>query len=330
MIVVTGGAGFIGSALIWALNRRGFDDILVVDRFLEGEKWLNLRNLNIYDYMDKEIFRQKIQRERLPAQPEVIFHLGACSATTETDMGYLMDNNYNYTRELASFALERDIRFIYASSAATYGAGEEGYDDDEEQLSRLKPLNKYAYSKHLFDIHAQKNEWLKQIAGLKYFNVYGPHEYHKGDMRSVIHKSFGQAKKDGEIRLFKSHRKGIKHGMQKRDFLYVKDAVEMTLFFMENPNVSGIYNVGRGKSRSFADLAKNVFETMELPENIVYFDMPEEIRDRYQYYTEANIEKIRAAGFNGELHSLEAGIEDYLKTYLFKDDPYLKVHSSGK
>ncbi|MFP4686542.1 MAG: ADP-glyceromanno-heptose 6-epimerase [bacterium] len=330
MFVVTGGAGFIGSALIWALNQRGLNDIVVVDRFEDGEKWLNLRNLNVYDYMDKQTFREKIYSGHLPAQPEVIFHLGACSATTETDMGYLMDNNYNYTRELANYALQRDIRFIYASSAATYGDGSEGYEDDEEKLETLRPLNKYAYSKHLFDLHARKNEWLKQIAGLKYFNVYGPNEYHKGEMRSVVHKSFGQAQTDGEIRLFKSHRDNIEHGQQKRDFLYVKDAVKMTLFFMDNPKANGIFNIGRGKARSFEDLAKAVFKTMQLPENIVYFDMPDEIRNRYQYFTEATIEKIRDAGFNGELYSLEAGIADYLQTYLFKDDPYLKVHNSGK
>lgn len=331
MFVVTGGAGFIGSALIWKLNQRGHTEILVVDHFENGNKWRNLRNLEILDYMDKQNFRNKIIKEKLNYQPEAIFHLGACSATTETDMEYLMDNNYNYTRQLARYALENSIRFIYASSAATYGDGSNGYSDDQQQLSELKPLNKYAYSKHLFDLHARRQSWLDQVVGLKYFNVYGPNEYHKGEMRSVVHKSFQQMKSDGEVRLFKSHDPDYEDGQQKRDFLYVKDAVKMTLFFLDNPQLSGIYNIGQGKARPFADLGNAVIETMKNSkkaqtsggEAINYIDMPEELRERYQYYTEADISRVREAGYKNELHSLEDGIKDYLENYLLTQDPHL-------
>ncbi len=334
MYVVTGAAGFIGSALIWELNRRGYDQILAVDHFEMGEKWQNLRNLEIFDYMDKQIFLEKIRCKELAGRPEVIFHLGACSATTETDMGYLMENNYNYTLQLARYALENNSRFIYASSAATYGDGSHGYADDHKTLQKLQPLNKYAYSKYLFDLHAYKQGWLDQLVGLKYFNVYGPNEYHKGNMRSVVHKSFQQALTDGEIRLFKSHRSDFEDGGQKRDFLYVKDAVKMTLFFLDNPGLNGIYNIGRGKARTFADLGATVLETVKNSEvaettgkeEINYIDMPAELRDRYQYYTEADISKLREAGYRDELYHLEEGIQDYLENYLLTEDPYLNPH----
>ncbi|MGM0381604.1 MAG: ADP-glyceromanno-heptose 6-epimerase [bacterium] len=332
MFVVTGGAGFIGSALIYQLNNRGHGEILAVDSFEQGEKWQNLRNLELMDYMDKEDFRERINSNSLPCQPEAIFHLGACSATTETDMGYLMDNNYNYTRQLAAYSLENDIRFIYASSAATYGDGSKGYSDDHELLPELQPLNKYAYSKYLFDLYARKQGWLDRLVGLKYFNVYGPNEYHKGEMRSVVHKSFEQVRDDGEVRLFKSHRPDYEDGQQKRDFLYVKDAVKMTLFFLDNPGLSGIFNIGRGKARPFADLGGGVVETMKNSsradttgeERINYIDMPEELRERYQYFTEADISKLRNAGYEEEIYTLEEGIKDYLENYLLTDDPYLE------
>lgn len=323
MIVVTGGGGFIGSALVWALNERGYHEIVVVDRLKSGEKWLNLSSLEIHDYYDKKQFLEDVRTDELEYEPDVIFHLGACSATTEEDTDYLMRNNFQYTKELARYALERDCRFIYASSAATYGGGELGYHDDHNTLAELKPLNKYAYSKHIFDLHALHNGWLEEIAGLKYFNVYGPHEYHKGDMRSVIHKSFGQAEEEGKIKLFKSHREDYEDGEQQRDFLYVKDAVEMTLFFMDNPDVNGIYNVGTGQARTFDDLAAAVFKTLGEPVNIEYFDMPPEIRGSYQYHTEADLTKLREAGYTEEISSLEAGVEDYLKHYLLKEDPFL-------
>lgn len=326
MIVVTGGAGFIGSALIWELNRRGHDEILVVDRLHENDKWKNLRNLDFHDYMDKASFRESIRDSDLEYSPEVVFHLGACSATTEMDLDYLMDNNYRYTLDLARWCRDLDIRFIYASSAATYGDGSLGYSDGHDVIPELKPLNPYGFSKQRFDDFALRNGWLSEIVGLKYFNVYGPNEYHKGNMRSVVNKSFPQARDEGTIRLFKSHRDDYEDGQQKRDFLYVKDAVDMTLFFMENPGVNGIYNVGTGEARPFDDLANSLFDALDRPTSIEYFDMPEEIRPNYQYYTQAELSKIREAGYDGDIRSLEDGIRDYVENYLTRDDPYLSSH----
>lgn len=324
MIIVTGGAGFIGSALIRELNRRGHEDVLVVDELEEGEKWKNLRSLAFRDYQHKTEFRENVRQGTLPYEPEAVFHLGACSSTTETDATYLMDNNYRYTKELARWALERDIRFVYASSAATYGDGSNGYVDDHELIPELEPLNKYAFSKQRFDELAYREGWLDEIVGLRYFNVYGPNEYHKGEMRSVVNKSYPQVINNGTIRLFKSHRDDVEHGQQKRDFLYVKDAVDMSLSFLENPDLTGIYNVGTGRARPFDDLAASIFDALDEPVEIEYFDMPDHIRPNYQYYTEADLSKLRDAGYDGEITSLEDGIEDYVTNYLQTDDPYLK------
>ncbi|MFB6346099.1 MAG: ADP-glyceromanno-heptose 6-epimerase [bacterium] len=323
MIVVTGGAGFIGSALVWELNRRGHEDILVVDRLYESDKWKNLRRIDFLDYLDKQDFLEAVKDDRLEYSPDVVFHLGASSSTTETDLDYLMKNNYGYTRELAKWCLENGSRFIYASSAATYGDGSNGYSDDHENISRLSPLNPYGFSKQRFDEYAHRKGWLSDIVGLKYFNVYGPNEYHKGNMRSVVNKSYPQARDEGTIRLFKSHVSEYEHGQQKRDFLYVKDAVKMTLFFMENPEVNGIYNIGTGTARTFDDLAKSIFDALDKPVDIEYFDMPEDIRPNYQYYTQADLTKLRNAGFTDELHTLEEGIKDYVINYLDSDNGYL-------
>lgn len=325
MIVVTGGAGFIGSALVWGLNRRGHEDILVVDRLHESDKWKNLRNVNFVDYMDKEKFRKKIKDRELEYSPEFVFHLGACSSTTETDLDYLMDNNYRYTLDLARWCRDLDIRFVYASSAATYGDGSKGYSDRHETIPGLEPLNPYGFSKQRFDDFAFRQDWLDEIVGLKYFNVYGPNEYHKGDMRSVVNKSFPQAQDNGTIRLFKSHRQDYEDGQQERDFLYVKDAVKMTLFFMENRDVNGIFNIGTGQARTFDDLAKSLFDALDKPVDIEYFDMPEDIRPNYQYYTEADLSKLRNAGYSDDTYSLEDGINDYVQNYLTKKNPYLSA-----
>lgn len=327
MIVVTGGAGFIGSALIWELNQRGHDDILVVDRLHESDKWKNLRNVNFHDYIDKADFRKTVNDRDLDYSPDVVFHLGACSSTTETDLDYLMDNNYAYTQDLARWSLERDVRFIYASSAATYGDGSRGYSDDHEGIPDLEPLNPYGFSKQRFDDYALRKGWLSDLVGLKYFNVYGPNEYHKGNMRSVVNKSFPQARDEGTIRLFKSHRDDYEDGQQKRDFLYVKDAVDMTLFFMENPDVSGIFNIGTGQPRTFDDLAESIFDALDKPSDIEYFDMPEDIRPNYQYYTEADLTKLREAGYDHDVHDLEEGIRDYVENYLTRENPYLTTGS---
>jgi len=319
MIIVTGGAGFIGSALIAALNKRGLTDILVVDRLGSDQRWENLVNLRFADYIDKDDFLDMIAEDVLPFSAEAVFHLGACSSTTETDVSFLMNNNFEYTKQLAQWTADDNIRFIYASSAATYGDGSQGFSDDEEKLETLKPLNPYGYSKQLFDLWAKRNGLLDRIVGLKYFNVFGPNEYHKQDMRSFVLKAFEQINSTGKVRLFKSHRPDFKDGEQKRDFLYVKDAFDMTLFFFDNPKTAGIYNLGAGRARSWNDLAKAVFAAMDKSPSIEYIDMPDSVRNQYQYFTEADITKLRSAGYKKPITSLEEAVRDYVVHYLTKD-----------
>lgn len=316
MIVVTGAAGFIGSCVVSKLNREGETDIIAVDVLRKNDKWKNLRNLNFVDYLDRE---QLFDYLEASADIEAIIHMGACSATTETDTSYLMENNYRYTLKLARYCLEREVRFIYASSAATYGDGSNGIDDDESKLPNLQPMNMYGYSKHLFDLKALREGWLDRFAGLKFFNVYGPNEYHKGDMSSVVFKAFNQIKSNGFVKLFKSHRPDFEDGQQKRDFVYVMDAINMVWFFLKNPKIGGIFNAGTGRARTFNDLVFATFEAMGRKPNIVYIDMPVEIRDRYQYFTEAKMDKLMGSGYEAPFHSLEEGIADYVKNYLMKD-----------
>ncbi|MBT5795234.1 MAG: ADP-glyceromanno-heptose 6-epimerase, partial [Deltaproteobacteria bacterium] len=250
---------------------------------------------------------------------DAIFHMGACSSTTETDESFLTKNNFEYTRHLACFCLEKGIRFIYASSAATYGGGENGYSDDESKLEILKPLNLYGDSKQKFDLWAQAQGAFKNLVGLKYFNVYGPNEYHKQNMQSMVRKGFLQLRDTGKLRLFKSYKSEYSDGDQERDFLYIKDAVAMTLFFLERQDVGGIFNVGSGKARNWNDLAKAIFVAMSKKLNIEYIDMPLEIRNHYQYHTCSDTEKIRNAGYSKPAMSLEAGIENYVTQYLIPE-----------
>lgn len=317
--VVTGGAGFIGCNLVRALNERGETDILVVDELGSDIKWKNLVGLRFEDYMDKSDFRDQVGKGALSGV-ETIFHMGACSSTTETDAAYLMENNYRYTRELCEWALGHDVRFIYASSGATYGDGSQGYSDADEETPHLQPLNMYGYSKHLFDLWALSHGLLDRIAGLKYFNVYGPGEDHKGDMRSVVHKAHGQIRETGEVKLFRSHRKDYRDGEQVRDFVYVKDAVAVTLYFLDRPDVSGLFNCGTGQARTWNDLAKAVFAALGKEPRIRYIDMPEGLREKYQYRTEADITKLLRAGYDTPFTSLEDGIRDYVTGYLQKQD----------
>jgi ADP-L-glycero-D-manno-heptose 6-epimerase len=323
MIIVTGGAGFIGSALVWALNRRGIDDILIVDRLHCADKWKNLAALRFYDYLDKEDFIDRLQKGVFNSMVSAVIHLGACSSTTEKDADYLIENNYRYTCRLANWwERERDggenVRFIYASSAAAYGDGALGYADDESAIDKLRPLNMYGYSKQLFDLYARRRGLLKNIVGLKYFNVFGPNEEHKGDMRSVVSKVFKSARDEGKITLFKSGRPDYGDGEQKRDFIYVKDAVEMTLFFLDNRSVSGLYNVGTGKANTWNSLANAIFSALGKEPRIDYKDMPEELEGKYQYFTQADISKIRKAGCAHTCMSLEDAVKNYVQQYLLK------------
>jgi len=314
-IVVTGAAGFIGRNVAAALNARGFNDLLLVDNLGSDEKWRNLVGLRFEDVLDSEELLVQIENDSLP-EVEAVIHLGACSATTERNAGYLLKNNYRYTRTLCEFALRHHARFIYASSAATYGDGGKGYDDDVTALGQLEPLNMYGYSKHMFDLWAEAHGHFDRIVGLKYFNVYGPHEDHKGDMRSVVHKSYEQIKATGSVRLFKSYRPEYEDGEQLRDFIYVKDAVAMTLFFLENRAASGLFNCGTGQARSWKALATAVFSAMNLPPAIEFIEMPESLRGKYQYFTQAQMARMRGAGYTQPFTSLEDGIREYVTGYL--------------
>jgi ADP-L-glycero-D-manno-heptose 6-epimerase len=319
MIIVTGGAGFIGSALIAELNRRQISDILVVDELGTDQKWKNLRNLSFADYVEKDDFLELVIEDKLDGPVNVVFHLGACSDTTETNATYLVKNNYEYSKLLAQWATDSDIRFIYASSAATYGDGSAGFSDDEEKIEVLRPLNMYGYSKHLFDMWARRAGLLSKIVGLKYFNVFGPNEYHKGDMMSFVVKAFEQIKTTGKVRLFKSYQPEYADGEQVRDFLYVKDAVNMTLFFFDNPYINGIFNIGTGEIRTWNDLVIAVFVGMGRKPNIEYIEMPASIRNQYQYFTQADLSKLRRAGYSKQTTPLEDAIRDYIQNYLEKD-----------
>ena len=325
MIAITGGAGFIGSALVWGLNRRGITDILAVDTLENPGERKNLRGLRFADYLNNEVFIARLEQGLFDANVEGIIHMGACADTTENNKDFLLRNNYEYTKRLALWCVEKNKRFVFASTAATYGDGKEGFSDDHSLLPAMKPLNMYGHSKNLFDLWALKQGYLKKIAGLKYFNVFGPNEYHKADMRSVVHKVFEQIKAEGKARLFKSYLPEYKDGWQLRDFIYVKDAVEMTLFIYENAALAGIFNIGTGKARSFYDLAVSVFRLMRIEPDIEYIDMPGSLRDRYQYFSEARISKLQEAGYNKKIYSLEEGVGDYIGNYLLKEDPYLKV-----
>ena len=317
MIIITGGAGFIGSAITAELNTRGITDILIVDELGTDQKWKNLRSLEYSDYMEKGNFLDMITTASKPVPlAQAVIHMGACSSTTETDASYLVRNNFQYTKHLAEWAVNSGIRFIYASSAATYGDGSKGFDDNENNIDQLRPLNMYGYSKQMFDLWAKRNDLLDKIVGLKYFNVFGPNEYHKGPMRSFVLKAFEQINAEGKVRLFKSHRKDYEHGQQLRDFLYITDAVNMTLFFLENKQAAGLFNIGTGKARTWLDLVNAVFAAMGKKADTEFIDMPESIRDQYQYFTEADITKIRSTGYNKPTMPLEDAVQDYVTNYL--------------
>ena len=315
MVVVTGGAGFIGSAIVWELNRRGEKEIVIVDELGTDEKWKNLVGLQFEDFVNKHKFIDSINKGTF-INADAIIHMGANSSTTEKDADHLFNNNYLYTKTLAEFCLKNNIRFIYASSAATYGDGSLGFNDDESKCDTLRPLNMYGYSKSMFDIWAVNHDVFKNIVGLKYFNVFGPNEYHKGDMRSVVHKAFEQVRDTGKVKLFKSRNPKYKDGEQMRDFIYVKDAVNMTLYFLENKNINGLFNIGSGQAKTWNDLVTALFKAMEKPVNVEYIDLPDHLADKYQYFTEANLSKVKSAGYKKEITSLENSIDNYVKNYL--------------
>ena len=309
-IVVTGASGFIGRNLAAELNARGYDNLLLVDILGRDDKWRNLAGLDFEDVLHPAAFLNLVENDKL-ADVDAIFHLGACSATTERDADYLLENNYRYTRTLCEWSLRHGVRFIYASSAATYGDGSKGYSDSTP-LEDLRPLNMYGFSKHMFDLWAQKHRYLDRIAGLKYFNVFGPYESHKGDMRSMVHKAYGQILKTGKVQLFKSYLPGYADGEQMRDFVYVKDAVAATLYFLEHREIGGLFNCGAGQARTWKDLMNAVFSAMQVTPQIEFIEMPEILRGKYQYFTQAEMSKLRAAGYSAPFTSLEDAVLDYV------------------
>ena len=312
MIIVTGGAGFIGSCFLLRLNQEGIDDILVVDNLSSApDKERNLNGKKFTDYLDKSDFLTLVQKNKLPKTDSVV-HMGACSSTILTDEEYYMENNYEYSKTLAGWALNGKIPFLYASSAATYGDGAFGYSDSDENTRRLKPLNLYGFSKHIFDLWVLDNGLVDKVTGIKFFNVFGPNEYHKDQMKSVICKAFPEVKGEGKIKLFKSYNEEYGDGDQKRDFIYIKDAVEVMYYLFSNPAVTGIFNLGTGKARSWNDLAKAMFKALGKEPVIEYIDMPEALRERYQYFTEADMSKLYEAGCNHAFSSLEASVKDYI------------------
>ena len=319
MIVLTGGAGFIGSCILAQLNKLGHADIWVVDHLEDASKKENLKKKKFAQYVDKEEFLQKVLKGQLPKGITSVIHMGACSSTMLTDAQYYQKNNFEYTRILADWALEHRVRFIYASSAATYGDGSCGYKDDTATIRRCRPLNLYGESKQKFDLWVLDHKLEDKVAGLRFFNVFGPNEYHKGDMRSVIAKAYDRVAKEGKISLFKSYKKEYEHGEQKRDFIYIKDAVDITLFFFHNAKMNGIYNVGTGKARAWNDVAKAMFKAINKPVNIEYIEMPGNLKDQYQYFTEAGMSKLRKSGYTKKFTELEDAVGDYTG--------YLKKHA---
>ena len=322
-VIVTGGAGFIGSAMVWRLNQAGIDNILIVDNLNTSEKWRNLLGLRYADYLHKDVFLAQLKAGELDFQPDAMVHLGACSVTTEADGDYLMENNFRYTKTLAEWATARGVRFLYASSGQTYGDGELGFADDDAVAPYLRPITRYGYSKHFFDLHALRTRLTEEIVGVKFFNVFGPNEYHKDDMRSVVHKAFQQVQAEGTIKLFKSYHPDYTDGGQTRDFVYVKDCVEVLFWFLQHPEENGIFNIGTGQAHSWNDLAHAVFSAMGREPQIEYIEMPERLKGNYQYHTQATIEKLRNVGCDVTFRSLDDAITDYVQNHLATPQPYL-------
>ncbi|MBF0479069.1 MAG: ADP-glyceromanno-heptose 6-epimerase [Candidatus Omnitrophica bacterium] len=326
MKIITGGAGFIGSCIVAKLNELGYDDLIVVDHLEDhllpdvstDPKVHNLTEKKYIKFYDKTDFLDLIAGNKLDVNISAIIHMGACSSTTVQDAKYFQENNLEYTRTLSNWALKNEIRFIYASSAATYGDGSVGYKDDDDTVRKCKPLNLYGQSKQDFDISALENHYLDRMVGLKFFNVFGPNEYHKADMRSVVNKAYKRVAEEGKMSLFKSYHPDFGDGEQKRDFIYVKDAVDVVMYFLDHPEVNGIFNVGTGQARSWNDLAQALFKAVGKKPHIEYIPMPEILKDKYQYFTQADMTKLKKSGYTKPFTSLEAAVEDYVS--------YLKNH----
>lgn len=324
MIGITGAAGFIGSVLAWKFNELGIKDLLLVDQSAKNSpKWENIKKRRFEVYAESDEFLSQLEKNKWRGQLTALFHLGACSDTTEMNTDFLKKNNTEYTRRLAEYCMQNKIYFSYASSAATYGDGLLGFSDDDKLTPKLKPLNPYGQSKLDFDNWVLKNNYQDKLTGFRYFNVYGPNEYHKGHMRSLAEKGFEQVQATGKLRLFKSYKKEYPDGGQKRDFIYVKDAVNAMIWFYEHPSVHGIFNLGTGKAQSWNELARALFKACEKPVNIEYVDMPDNLKNQYQYFTEADLTKLRKTGCPTCFRNLEQGVGDYVCAHLSQKDRYL-------
>lgn len=313
MIVVTGAAGFIGSCIVARLNEDGRKDLILVDDMPDDFKAGNLAGKKYLKYYDKNNFIDLIRKSSLTDPVKTLIHMGACSSTTLQDEKYFIENNLEYTKSLTSWALNRGVRFIYASSAATYGDGSAGYKDDEETVRRCKPLNLYGESKQNFDLWALENKLLDRMVGLKFFNVFGPNEYHKGDMRSVVAKAYQQVVEQGKMQLFKSYRTDYADGEQKLDFVYVKDAVDIVMYFFQHLEINGLFNVGTGRARTWKDLSYALFTAVGRKPDITFIDMPEGLKERYQYFTQADMSKLRNIGYKKNMTTLEDAVRDYVQ-----------------
>lgn len=314
--IVTGGAGFIGSCIVRTLNDKGIEDIIIVDDIASTAKWKNIQNKKYREYIHKKNFMGLLEQEEYENISAVI-HMGACSSTTELDFDYLWENNVGYSKALWRYCARKQIPFLYASSAATYGVGEKGFSDDTAGIDALRPLNAYGYSKQVFDQWSLKQEEKpSQYVGLKFFNVYGPNEYFKGSMASMVFHGFNQLKETGKIRLFRSGDKNYTDGGQERDFVYVKDVCNVISYFLEHPEYSGIFNVGTGRAQTFSELASAIFYALDREPVIEYFEMPKELEGKYQYHTEADITSLRRAGYSFPFADVKRGVEDYVRNFL--------------
>jgi len=321
-IVLTGGAGFIGSCYLWKLNSMGIDDVVVVDAHRDGAASLNLKKKKFSGYLTRDELLKQVEINGL-GKVDVLVHLGACTDTTERDKKYLTANNYEFSRTLAGWCLKNGVAFHYASSASVYGDGKNGFSDDSSHLAGFKPLNYYAESKWQFDQWLINNKLDRQVVGFRYFNVFGPNEYHKGNMRSMVSKAYDQIRESGQVNLFATSRPGYADGSEERDFVYVKDAVEVMAYFLQNPQRKGIVNLGTGKARSFKDLMLAVFSALGTAPKIKYIPMPDNLKAQYQYHTEADLSVLRSLGYGQPFRSLEDSVRDYVQAHLRQSDPHL-------
>ncbi|MCD6460697.1 ADP-glyceromanno-heptose 6-epimerase [bacterium] len=322
MILITGAAGFIGSVMACRLNRRRRNDLILCDNFMNTDKWKNVVGLKFVELIAPADLFDFLRTDKKAGKIEAVIHMGACSDTTESDVDYLMDNNVRFSIELCRWAVAQGSRFLYASSGAVYGNGNLGFSDSDELTPKLRPLNAYGFSKWVFDMWVLENGFIDKVAGLRFFNVFGPNEYHKGNMASVVFRAFALAQQEGRVRLFESHNDKYGHGDQERDFIYIDELLDTFFYLFDNKKINGIFNIGTGRTHTFRQLAISLLEALGKPENIEYFPMPEDIRDRYQYHTKADMGKLRSAGYPEQDDRFAEYVKKYVRSYLLSGNKY--------